>query len=488
MSRRLNRTKKVVRVKKVKSSSSKYSELIPSAKLDQWIKNRYNVLFEGRHGVGKTSIILKAFEKAGLRYAYFSGATMDPFIDFVGVPVKVQTKTGNVIELVRPKHLSKGDIQAIFIDEFNRTHKKVRNAVMELLQYKTINGQLFSKDLRVVWAAINPDSDKESGMDEYDTDRLDKAQRDRFHIQMSLPYECSADYFARKYGDRVASTAVRYWNALPDKVRYEVSPRRLDYALDAHKRGIDIRDVLPLSCNPGKLQQLLSGKGYVELDALLKADAETVQGFFADENNYATYAAEVVSHKPYRKLLENFPKEKLTALLGSRGHQAQVIKSYIKKQVRCKNSAPFEPLLKELAAAKQNRALSSWATACQTKIKSTALVAPKGDTPGKILVRMMMGVIPTPSIESDGEDGDEIDYMTTKVLATKLISYSRYDATYLKMPIPRQMKVYNKFVMIVQKKLHAGGWAFKWFDKRGYTVVENGGDWYLRKKVSNGTI
>ena len=36
-----------------------------------YLKN-FNVLFEGERGVGKTSIIHKTFEKAGLRVKYFS--------------------------------------------------------------------------------------------------------------------------------------------------------------------------------------------------------------------------------------------------------------------------------------------------------------------------------------------------------------------------------------------------------------------------------
>ena len=44
------------------------------------------------------------------------------------------------------------------MDEFSRAHKKVRNAVMELIQFKSINGRKF-KNLKIVWAAINPDDD-----------------------------------------------------------------------------------------------------------------------------------------------------------------------------------------------------------------------------------------------------------------------------------------------------------------------------------------
>ena len=40
-------------------------------------------------------------------------------------------------------------------DELNRAKPKVRNAVMELIQFRSINGIKFN-NLRMIWAAINP--------------------------------------------------------------------------------------------------------------------------------------------------------------------------------------------------------------------------------------------------------------------------------------------------------------------------------------------
>ena len=33
-----------------------------------WIDNNLNVLFRGKHGCGKTAMVLEAFEEAGLKY------------------------------------------------------------------------------------------------------------------------------------------------------------------------------------------------------------------------------------------------------------------------------------------------------------------------------------------------------------------------------------------------------------------------------------
>ena len=53
---------------------------------DFWIENNLNVLLRGKHGVGKTAMVVDAFERNNLKYKYFSASTMDPWVDFIGVP------------------------------------------------------------------------------------------------------------------------------------------------------------------------------------------------------------------------------------------------------------------------------------------------------------------------------------------------------------------------------------------------------------------
>jgi len=90
-------------------------------KLDFWIKHHWNVLFKGKHGVGKTSLVTEAFNRANLCWRYFSAATMDPWVDFIGVPKSVTDDFGNeVLELIRPKDFADDRVEAIFFDEFNR--------------------------------------------------------------------------------------------------------------------------------------------------------------------------------------------------------------------------------------------------------------------------------------------------------------------------------------------------------------------------------
>ena len=72
-------------------------------KIEFWIENSQNVLFIGRHGVGKTAIVKDAFERRSINYRYFSASTMDPWVDFVGVP---KEKTENGFIALRMKNVA----------------------------------------------------------------------------------------------------------------------------------------------------------------------------------------------------------------------------------------------------------------------------------------------------------------------------------------------------------------------------------------------
>jgi hypothetical protein len=328
-------------------------------KLEFWIEKRYNVLLTGKHGVGKSTIVIDAFQKAGLRWAYFSGATMDPFIDFVGVPVKIGEPGHEVIELIRPRHIAEGDIQAIFVDELNRTHKKVRNALMELIQFKTINGKPISSDLRIVWAAVNPEGD-EADTGTYDVDRLDPAQRDRFQIQYELPYKPHFPYFSQKYGPEMALAATEYWEGLPEPIKENVSPRRLDYALSVYTEGGDVRDVLPNGANSTKLVQALqNGSVKSQLQKLLVAPPVDMRAFFSVENNYARVIETILKTKKYREIfIKEFPAEKVATLLASR-NRVLILKVLEEDLKANKTGSVFVPILENTMKAGQNKGLAS---------------------------------------------------------------------------------------------------------------------------------
>ena len=135
-------------------------KMIDKNKLKKYLENNKNVLLEGTHGIGKTEIIKQIANEAGLNWRYYSTPTMDYYCDFGGIPRAAKDEDGSdYLQFVQPKGLH--DAEFLFFDEFNRAPKKVLNAVMELLQFKSLNGVKF-KNLRMIWGAINPYDEDET--------------------------------------------------------------------------------------------------------------------------------------------------------------------------------------------------------------------------------------------------------------------------------------------------------------------------------------
>jgi MoxR-like ATPase len=365
-------------------------------KIDFWIKNNQNAIFIGKHGVGKTSIVKNAFERHNLNYRYFSASTMDPWVDFVGIPKEntknklpegfeiikelanisyylaetwiannwklstdaaekiikhISCKNNEVsyIELIRPYSFASGEIEALFFDEFNRSPKKVRNAVMELIQFKSINGFKFPK-LRLVWAAINPEDDEET----YDVEKLDPAQKDRFHVSIEMPYQPNVDWFRKEYGKRTADAAIQWWNELPEEEKNKISPRRLQYALDAYKNKGDLRDIIPYSSNVSKLYSVLNQGPTVEkLEGLIqdKNDEET-KAFLSNENNYSSAIKYILKSDYFQNyFLPLLPKEKIALLISE---EEKLIPFIVKN---CEKIPCFKQVCEEIIKANTNTKL-----------------------------------------------------------------------------------------------------------------------------------
>ena len=89
--------------------------LIDINSLKQYLALNYNVLLIGAHGIGKTAIIKEVFESAGLRWRYYSCATLDPWVDLVGIPRVLEDPDGKpYMELVRPLFIQNDDVDAFF--------------------------------------------------------------------------------------------------------------------------------------------------------------------------------------------------------------------------------------------------------------------------------------------------------------------------------------------------------------------------------------
>ncbi len=214
-----------------------------------------NVLLVGCHGVGKTEMVREETQRQGLKLKYYSSPTLDPWSDLVGIPVPVDTQigksgTGKQLEFIRPADIESAEIA--FFDELNRAHPKIMNAVLEAIQFHSINGKPLPR-LKMVWAAINPPDDI------YDVNELDPVLADRFHVHLPVPAEPSIVYYTKKAGiaPQVAKALVTWWHRdLDDNLRQMISPRRLEYMGQNYSKGIELRYSLPFSVK-APLQSLI---------------------------------------------------------------------------------------------------------------------------------------------------------------------------------------------------------------------------------------
>lgn len=241
------------------------------------------------------------------------------------------------------------DVYDITVDEYenfaidcgifvHNSPAKVRNAIMELIQFRSINGKKFN-NLKIVWAAINPDDD-----DTYDVERLDPAQKDRFPIHVYMPYEVSYDFFVQKFGS-MGRTACQWWDNLSDEVKNELSPRRLDYALQVFKMQGDLTYVLPYTANVQELtSQLMDGSIDERLNALfLSKNEEECTEAFMNENFLTGVDQRLNKNKEYKEFfIQFYPKDRLVARYISDNE----IRDYFYKNVNYrKYQSIFDPII-----------------------------------------------------------------------------------------------------------------------------------------------
>jgi hypothetical protein len=203
------------------------NDLIPTLK--PAIEQGYNILLMGIHGIGKTYAVQDAVKDLGWKMKYYSTSTLDPYVDLVGVPVptKLESETP-ILRMVRPQEINEVDI--VFFDELNRADPRTLNAVLEIVQFRSINGEPLP-NLKCVIAACNP-----AGED-YNVDELDPALLDRFHIYYNLKPKSPRSYLLTKYPRNLVD-AFNSWysNQNIGKRESYISPRRLDMMMDVYTK------------------------------------------------------------------------------------------------------------------------------------------------------------------------------------------------------------------------------------------------------------
>lgn len=196
--------------------------MVPKA--EQYLDANLNVMLIGLHGVGKTEDILRLVKSRGLKLKYYSCSTLDPYTDLVGVPVPTMDPATGVeyLKMVRPRDVD--DAEFIFFDEFNRADPKVHNAIFEIIQFGSINGDKLP-NLKCVWAAMNPPGE------DYKVEDLDPALIDRFDVFVEVAPAPSVNYMhGAGLPKPIAQALFTWWrdhNSQKRGMENYISPRRL---------------------------------------------------------------------------------------------------------------------------------------------------------------------------------------------------------------------------------------------------------------------
>ena len=190
-----------------------------------------SILVTGAHGCGKTSIGKYAAEKLGLSTVFLNCATLDVYVNIMGIPVPGEP-TGEEgvrkLDVLAPGWHEK--VEVLILDEVNRPHDdSTMNALMEIVLERSINGRKLP-NLKAIYATRNPSN----GM--YATAELDPAFEDRFNMYFTVEPGCDLKFFRSKFGLNLGSTAVELWSEYNDTylasseengITY-MSPRRMD--------------------------------------------------------------------------------------------------------------------------------------------------------------------------------------------------------------------------------------------------------------------
>lgn len=339
--------------------------------LVKYMESELNVLLSGSHGVGKTMMIMQAAKEAAVELKYYSAATLDPWADLVGIPVPVGDDDNKHLKFIRPKDVENAEI--VFFDELNRSHPKVQNAVLEMIQFHSINGVKLPK-LKMVWAAINPAGSK------YKVDELDPALLDRFHIHQDVKPNPSKEYFTKDeaFSEEEAEALVGWWHNLPKDQKILVSPRRLEYFGILIKEGIHPRNGLPLNLGVNvPVADLMNrfNKRHNEawnIDQIIAAKTELFQMHISDQSKALEVAKELISAR-------------VTFLATSEGLPEKIL--MLPKEVRQKlySNSSFRAKI-------QSKYKSSWTNNCPPSIR-------------KILVdsnTLSNKIVDLPNLDKDG--------------------------------------------------------------------------------------
>lgn len=182
-----------------------------------------NILLEGVHGIGKSSIVREFANENGyhLEELYLSHQEVG---DLIGIPKTIEldgqtiTVWSKPIWLQRIEKAAEKNIPSIlFLDELNRAPLDVRQCALPL----ALDGKIHEHSLPVVngkrtfvIAAINPYNDNQM----YQVDELDSALLDRFlHLKLEVDVK---NWLSWAKKNNVEEVVINFISEFPDRLYY----------------------------------------------------------------------------------------------------------------------------------------------------------------------------------------------------------------------------------------------------------------------------
>lgn len=145
----------------------------------------------GHAGIGKSSIVYQVFQEMGYKVVERRLGQMADAGDLIGLMefIKNKDNVNTHVDYVLPKWFPKEPKTVIFLDEVNRAHKDLLQAIFELVYDKSLMGNKLPEDCHIV-AASNPPTGDYQVLDFNDT-----AFQDRFiHIKFEPTLEEFVSY------------------------------------------------------------------------------------------------------------------------------------------------------------------------------------------------------------------------------------------------------------------------------------------------------
>lgn len=140
------------------------------------------LLLIGRHGTGKSYLLVRLAEALGLRHAHYNAAILN-FDDLLGYPLP---DGAGGLEYARTPGAIWG-VEAVFFDEISRCRPDMQNKLFPIVHERRVQGLLL-ETLMHRWAAMNPPAlDDDSSAQYVGSEPLDPALADRFLFVVPVP-------------------------------------------------------------------------------------------------------------------------------------------------------------------------------------------------------------------------------------------------------------------------------------------------------------